>query len=361
MKKAQTLKQSHLEQVADWREQKYREPELRQLFLELTLRCNERCLHCGSACGDVPAHELPAETCKRVLDEVKEDFSPKLPQLCITGGEPLLRQDFFEILGYAHKLGFRWGMTTNGTLITKDVARKLAEVGMGTVSVSLDGLEEQNDAFRRTPGGFRKALTGIHNLVDAAAFRHVQVTTVVHHQNIGDLDGLFDLLDSIDIDSWRVINMEPIGRALEHPELMLTQEDYRRMFTFIREKRIAGYPVTYGCSHYLGLEYEGELRDWYFLCTAGIYTASVMANGDVGACLDIERRPETIQGNIYETRFSEIWRNRFEIFRQNAANLNKTCAACPDSRFCAGDAWHSWDFDQNAPRVCFRGTLWTAD
>ena len=358
MKRAQTVKQTHLEQVAAWREQKYREPELRQLFLELTLRCNERCLHCGSACGDVPAFELPVETCRRILDEVKEDFSPKLPQLCITGGEPLLRREFFDILGYAHALGFRWGMTTNGTLITKDVAKKLADVGMGTVSVSLDGLEEHNDAFRRTPGGFKKALEGINNLVDAGAFRHVQVTTVVHHENIGDLDGLFELLDGIDIDSWRVINMEPIGRALEHPALMLTKEDYRRMFGFIRTKREAGYPVTYGCSHYLGPELEGELRDWYFLCTAGIYTASVMANGDVGACLDIERRPETIQGNINETRFSEIWRNGFGIFRQNAANRNETCAACPDSRFCAGDAWHSWDFDANAPRVCFRGTLW---
>ena len=170
-----TVKKTHLEQVADWREQKYREPELRQLFLELTLRCNERCLHCGSACGDVPADELPVETCKRILDEVKEGFSPKLPQLCITGGEPLLRREFFEILGYAHKLGYRWGMTTNGTLITKDVAKKLAEVGMGTVSVSLDGLEAHNDAFRRTPGGFRKALDGIVNLVDEGAFRDDEV------------------------------------------------------------------------------------------------------------------------------------------------------------------------------------------
>ena len=353
-----TVKQTHLEQVADWRREKYRAPELRQLFLELTLRCNERCLHCGSACGDVSSEELPPEVYRRLLREVKADFAPKLPMLCITGGEPLLRQEFFEILGDAHALGYRWGMTTNGTLITKEVAHKLSEAGMGTVSVSLDGLEEQHDRLRRTPGGWQKALAGIRNLVEEGAFRHVQVTTVVHHRNLGDLDGLFELLDGIDVDSWRIINMEPIGRALSHPELMLTDEDYRRMFGYIREKRAAGYPVTYGCSHYLGADFEGELRDWYYLCTAGIYTASVMADGTVGACLDIERRDETVQGNILETRFSEIWKNGFGVFRQDYAPKNETCRTCPDRRFCAGGPKHSWDYDKNEPRVCFRHILW---
>ena len=77
---------------------------------------------------------------------------------------------------------------------------------------------------------------------------------------------------------------------------MLDKDDYRYLIEYIRSKRKEGYPVTYGCSHYLGLDYEREVRDWYFLCTAGIYTASIMANGDIGACLDIERRPETIMG-----------------------------------------------------------------
>lgn len=92
----------------------------------------------------------------------------------------------------------------------------------------------------------------------------------------------------IDIDSWRIINIEPMGRALEYPELILTKDDYIMLFEFIRNKRIAGEPVTYGCSHYLGMEYEREIRDWYYLCTAGLYTASITANGDIIACLDID-------------------------------------------------------------------------
>ena len=189
MKKNADIKRLHLEQLAVWHEKKYREPELRNLFFELTMRCNERCIHCGSSCGDVPCDKLPADVWKRILDEVKTEFSPRLPMICITGGEPLLCKDFYDILGYAHQLGFRWGMTSNGTLITKETVQKLADVGMGTVSISLDGLQEQHDLFRRTPGGFEKAVEGIQNLVDAKAFRHVQVTTVVHHRNIGDLNG----------------------------------------------------------------------------------------------------------------------------------------------------------------------------
>ncbi|MBQ6421736.1 MAG: radical SAM protein [Clostridia bacterium] len=354
----QDQKTAQLERVRRWREEKYRIPELRNLFLELTLRCNERCLHCGSSCGDVHSEEMPKEDYRRILREVKEDFSKKLPMLCITGGEPLLRRDFFDILGDAHSLGFYWGMTTNGTLITPEVARELKRAGMGTVSVSLDGLPAHHDALRRTPGGFDKAMAGIGNLL-AVGFDHVQVTTVVHRESLHDLDALFEILKDVDIDSWRIINMEPIGRALAHPDLMLTPDDYRYLIGYIRDKRREGYPVAYGCSHYVGQELEGQLRGWYFLCTAGIYTASIMANGDVGACLDIERRPETVMGNVYQTRFSEIWNNGFGFYRQDFAAKNPGCAACPERGYCAGDSRHTWDFDKNAPLVCMKDVLWT--
>ena len=351
-------KRQYQELAAQRRDLLYAAPQLRYLFFELTMRCNERCLHCGSRCGDEKCAELPLEVYQQILDEVKSEFSPDLPQICITGGEPLLREDFFDILGYAHRLGYSWGMTSNGTLITQDVARRLAEVGMRTVSISLDGLKEQNDFLRQTPGGYDRALQGVKNLVETKAFRHVQVTTVVHHKNIGDLPGLFDVLQGIDIDSWRVVNMEPIGRALQYPELMLTRDDYKTLFRFIREKRAQDYPVCYGCSHYLGEETEAEVRDWYFLCLAGTTTASIMANGDIGACLDIERRPETIQGNIFRDRFTDVWRNKFEIFRTDIAEKSDTCRDCPERRYCAGDSRHSWDYDKNKPLLCFKGTLW---
>ncbi|MBQ6470168.1 MAG: radical SAM protein [Lachnospiraceae bacterium] len=351
------LKLTQMEELAVYRDGLYREPQLRQLFFELTLRCNERCFHCGSRCAADMPDGLRAETYKAILDEVKQNFDISRVQLCITGGEPLLRKDFFDILGYAHEIGYHWGMTSNATLITKETAAKLRAAGMGTISVSIDGLEETHDRLRGMKGGWRRSMEGIRNLIDEHYFHAIQVTTVFNHENLKELDALYDIFKEMDIDSWRVIGLEPIGRALEHPELMLTDEDQRRLFSFIYEQRSEGMNVQYGCSHFLGLGYEKEVRPWYFLCNAGIYTASIMANGDVGACLDIERSPKTVQGNIFENSFTEIWNNRFEMFRRPLSQRCEGCRDCEWERWCAGGAHHSYDYEKEIQRICFKDVL----
>ncbi|MBR5409536.1 MAG: radical SAM protein [Clostridia bacterium] len=352
-----TLKERHLDELAAYHETLCREPKLRHLFLELTLRCNANCFHCGSNCTPDGGEGLTLADYRRILDEVKADFDISKLMLCITGGEPLLRHDFFEIMEYAHALGYNWGMTSNATLIDETTARRLAETGMKTISVSIDGLRETHDDLRGMVGGFDRAMRGVQNLIDVRAFQNVQITTVFNHRNIKEIDALFDLMKSVDIDSWRVAALEPIGRALSRPELMLTPDDVRALMDFVREKRRQGWPVEYGCSHYLGLGYEAEVRDWYWLCNAGVYTASIMENGDVGACLDIERRPETVFGNVKTRRFSEIWKNGFGIFRGNLGEKSETCRACPHLKYCRGDAAHSWNFDENEPMVCYRHIL----
>jgi MoaA/NifB/PqqE/SkfB family radical SAM enzyme len=119
-------------------------------------------VHCGSRCGEVKSTELSKEDYFELLNQIKRDFD-QLPMLCITGGEPLLRKDFFEIMEYAKELGFSWGMTSNGTLIDRDTAERLKKAGMKTVSISIDGTEEIHDEFRRTKGGFKRAIEGIEN------------------------------------------------------------------------------------------------------------------------------------------------------------------------------------------------------
>lgn len=351
------IKKDNLETLAKYREGLFVNPELRHLFFELTLRCNENCLHCGSRCGEVRSSEMSVEDYRKILTRVKEERGTKRLMINITGGEPLLRKDFFEITSIVHELGFHWGMTSNATLITKEIAHKLRETGMGTISVSIDGLEETHDAFRRTKGGYKKAMEGIQNLIDEGGFSNIQVTTVVTHKSIKELDALYEIFDKMDIDSWRVIGIEPMGRAKDYPELLLTPEDQKYLFEFIRNKRIAGEPVIYGCSHYLGLEYEREVRDWYFICTAGIYTASITAAGDIIACLDIDRRPEFVQGNIYKDDFMDVWKNKFKCFRRNLCEDNEKCRNCAEKDFCHGGSYHSWDFEKNEQQVCFKDIL----
>lgn len=349
-------KYNQLKLLSDYRKQLYQNPKLKFFFLELTLRCNERCLHCGSDCTAQGGEELTLEQYKTILDDMARDFDVNTFQLCITGGEPLLRKDFFEITGYAKSLGYHWGMTSNGTLITKEVAKKLYECGMGTISISIDGLRDTHDAFRRTPGGYDRAMRGIQNLIDEGGFHAIQVTTVINHSNMDELEPLYEIMCDLDIDSWRVIGIEPMGRALDHPELLLTEEDQKRLFEFIRDKRMEDMPVTYGCSHFLGYKYEREVRDHYFTCNAGIYTASIMSNGDIGSCLDIERRPELIYGNILKDNFKDVWFNRFEHFRHPLSDDCAECSDCKVKDFCNGGAHHSFDYDRGVQRVCFRNT-----
>lgn len=346
-----SIKIEHMQQLFEYKQKLRRAPQLRKLFLELTLRCNENCRHCGSRCGDVKSEEMPVEVYFEFLDKISRDFKKK-PMLCITGGEPLLRKEFEQIMGYAHKLGFHWGMTSNATLIDEQTVEMLKRTGMDTISVSIDGLRETHDSFRRSEGGFDRAVRGIKLLMQGG-FQNVQVTTVITKKSLPQLEELFELMKELDVDSWRVIGIEPMGRALELRDYWLAMDEQRQMLDFIRKKRYEGWPVMYGCSHYLGLEYEREVRDWYFLCNAGVYTASIMANGNIAACLDIERRPETIQGNILKDDFTKVWNERFEIFRTPLWQKSEKCRDCKERDFCEGGAYHSWDYDRNEQRVCF--------
>ena len=352
------VKLSHLDLQYDVRKKFFKKPVLKQLFFELTLNCNEHCWHCGSRCGDIKAEEMNPQEWKNILDQVKADFKDRLPQINVTGGEPLLYHGFEDVMGYAHSLGFKWGMTSNAVLITPEVAKMLQRCGMNTISVSIDGLPETHDKIRGLDGAYKRAMEGIQNLIDLDCFDEIMVTTVVNHQTICELEPLYEIMSDIDIDSWRIMGIEPIGRALDHPELLLTADDQRNLLNFIRDKRADNEPVTYGCCHYLGLEYEREVRDWYFFCMAGITVASITVTGDVYGCLDIDRtQPGIIQGNIHDRRFSDIWENEFKAFRYDRSGDNEKCANCSSNKYCMGGAFHTWDYVNKRQRLCLMDSL----
>lgn len=353
------IKRKHMKELAKYRDEVLRpNPELRTLFFELTVHCNEHCRHCGSNCGDIKeTTPLSTKEWKQVLDEVKRDFDISKLALYVTGGEPLLHKDFFEIMNYANKLGFAWGMTSNGSLISKKTAVMLKEAGMRTISISIDGLRETHDWFRESPGSYDKTMEGIKNLLSENCFEHVQVTTVVHHRNINELNELYEIMKALGIRSWRVITMDPIGRAKDNPDLMLTGSEYKYVIDFIREHRFEDkMEVRYGCSHYLGVEYEREVRKWYFLCNAGVYTASITHNGNICACLDIERRPELVEGNIRNDSLKTVWEKGFKIYRSDYRKCGK-CKDCSEYSFCAGEAFHTWNFDTMEPNICMKEYL----
>lgn len=343
------LKRSQLEVVAQHRESLRKSPHLRWLFFEITNRCNLRCRHCGSNCTAF-GQTLTVEDIQGVLKTIQGDK----PSICLTGGEPMMHPAFFEIAQCVRSMGFYWGMTTNATLIDDVIAENLKRVGMSTVSVSLDGMERSHDSLRQRKGSWRLALRGLKALQKAGF--EPQVTTVLHRDNFNELDELYDLLSEMGITNWRPINVEPIGRACESSEMLLSPEQFAQLISYIRNKRFDSankMEVTFGCSHYLGVENERMVRDHYFLCGAGILVASVRSNGDICACLDIENRPELVQGNIKTDNFMDVWLNRFQVFRKDRTADCSKCVNCSQRFICGGDSTHTWDFDRNQPLLCY--------
>ena len=351
------MDENSVNELYEYKKREYERHQLKALFFEVTSRCNARCEHCGSSCGDfIPKDEITADEIKGVLDDVNEKYGAQNIMLYITGGEPMVRKDLFEIMEYAHNLGFHWGMTSNGILIDEEAVKKMEKAYMETVSISIDGTKELHESFRKVPGAFDKILKGIKLMQKCPTISDLQVTTCVNKKNIDQLDDILKIVKDLGVTDWRIIEVDPIGRAKGNTDLLLDAEDNRRMFQYIIEtrKKNPDMQIKYGCGHFLGNDLNIELLGNCYFCFTGYWVGSVLSNGDVFGCPDIERRPELIQGNIRERKFSDIWENEFKPYRKIDRTSNKKCLKCPDWKSCLGDAFHTWDWDENKPNYCVR-------
>lgn len=328
---------------------------LRYLFWEATLNCNYNCRHCGSSAGRGKHYddELSTKEIKNVFKMIASKTDPKKIMIAVTGGEPMLRSDLFEVMSYANHLGFNWGMVTNGSLISPKTVNQLHQSGMKTIVVSIDGIGKIHDDFRQTPGSYQKAINAVKLLTQSHFFQNVQITTTIHQNNIFCLEKMYTEFLSLNIHSWRVMNIDPIGRAMDNPKLLLNAKDLKKLLDFIKQKRpISPIDITYDCTGFLGFKYEGYVRDWLFYCSTGITTASILHNGDIFVCPNVPRRPELIQGNVRSNDFYDTWQKKFEIFRNPNRTKCSKCSKCLYWTECRGSSFHLWDFDKKQPKFC---------
>lgn len=186
-----------------------RQPPGPVVIWNLIRRCNLKCKHCYAISGDVDfPGELSIEQVFKVMDDLK---AFRVPVLILSGGEPLLRTDIFEISHRAKKMGFYTGLSSNGTLINNDNIKQIAAVGYDYVGISIDGLRETHDMFRRRQGGFDEAMSGIRLCLDHGIKAGMRFTVTL--DNAHELPSLLDLAEAEGVDKFYLSHLVYAGRG----------------------------------------------------------------------------------------------------------------------------------------------------
>jgi radical SAM enzyme (rSAM/lipoprotein system) len=314
--------------------------ELQYLFWECTHSCNLQCIHCGSDCRpDCGISDMPASHFLKVTENIKTQYDPNNIMVVITGGEPLMRKDI-EFCGTAlTEQGYPWGIVTNGLLLTENRLISLMNAGLCSITVSLDGLEK-NHNWLRNKECFSDVFQTIALLVKQNKLVF-DVVTCINQRNYGELNEIKELLISTGVKRWRVFTISPIGRAKNNPLLSLTEYQYKILMEFIRktrqEKQIE---LNYECEGFVG-KYELEVRDSIFFCRAGINIASILVDGSISACPNIDK--SFCQGNIYSNNFLDIWNNKFMEMRNRDWMRTGICKDCNVFKWCNGNGMHLRD------------------
>lgn len=333
-------------------------------------RCNLRCIHCYSQSHNREySGELSHDEGLKLIDDLA---SFGAPVLLFSGGEPLMRPDIFELIGYARERGMRAVLSTNGTLISPEVASRLKELGLSYVGVSLDGLRETNDRFRGVTGAFDAALEGIRNCREAGI--KVGLRFTMNRRNAQDIPGIFDLLIEENIPRVCFYHLVYAGRGSKLIEEDLSHEETRAAVDLIIDRthqaHKSGKPLEVltvdnhcdGPYLYLRMLREehpraGEVLELLRMNggnSSGIGIGCVSWDGEVHA--DQFWRHYSF-GNVREKPFSKIWTDTSDELMAKLKNrkpyLKGRCAQCRWLDVCNGN------FRVRAEAVT--GDLWAPD
>ena len=320
----------------------------------LVRRCNLTCLHCYSISADV---DFPGELSTAEVFGAMDDLKAfGVPVLILSGGEPLLRRDLFEIAARSKSMGFYTGLSTNGTLICERAADRIAAAGFDYVGISLDGLRERHDRFRRKNGAFDASLAGLRHCRDRGA--RVGLRFTLTQDNAADLDGLLDLADAERIDKFYLSHLNYAGRGNKNRERdaahQLTRSVMDRLFDRCWDYQRRGLvkEVVTGNN-----DADGPwLLDWvrrnvpdreHSVRTrliewggnaSGVNVANIDNLGNV--------HPDTMWwdyslGNVRERKFSEIWLDTRDPvmagLKAHPRPVKGRCGACAHLAICNGN------------------------
>lgn len=208
---------------------------LSMIAWEVTRSCNLNCVHCRAAanCGPYPG-ELSTKKCFQLIDEIAVMSSPVI---ILTGGEPLLRPDIFDIAAYGTGKGLRMVMATNGTLVNESTVKKMIKSGIKRVSVSLDGKDApSHDAFRGEIGAFSGALNGIEAMKRAGM--EFQINTTVTTANLRQIKDILELAKKLGAAAHHIFLLVPTGRGRDLAEQAITAADYEETLMWFHQESL---------------------------------------------------------------------------------------------------------------------------
>jgi heme b synthase len=320
-------------------------PALRLVAWETTRNCNLNCVHCRAAatCGPYEG-ELDTRAALTLLDQIAEVAKPII---ILTGGEPLLRNDIFEIAKYGDSKGMRMVMAPNGTLVTAEIAAKMAASGIQRISVSLDGSTAQShDAFRGVQGAYEGALQGIANA--KAAGIQFQINTTITKTNLDQIPKILELAESLGAVAHHIFLLVPTGRGKYIVDQEIDAREYEETLNWFydqRDKTTLQLKAT--CApHYYRILRQRAREDGRSVtfeshgldavtrgCLAGTGFCFISHRGIVQPCgfLDLNC------GDVTKQSFGEVWRHsqHFQKLR-NFGQLKDKCGYCEYRRVCGG-------------------------
>jgi len=320
----------------------------------MTRRCNLKCIHCYSASADIDyPDELTTEEGKKLIDDLAAFGAPVI---LFSGGEPLMRPDLLELAQYATDKGMRAVISTNGTLMTKEITAGLKKIGLSYVGVSLDGLQKTHDRFRGSKGAFEKAIKGIRNCREAGI--KVGLRFTVNKHNVADVPDMFDLLRKEKIERMCFYHLVYTGRGSKLREEDLTHEETRQLLDLIAAKTRAMFndglkpEILTVDNHadgpylYLKMKKEDPVRAAQVLellemnegNSSGVGIGCVSWDGEVYPDQFWRNQP---LGNVRQKPFSKIWMDENHELLMKLKDKKKyvhgRCAACSWLSVCGGN------------------------
>jgi len=313
------MKQRHVPRLISW---------------NMTFRCNLRCPHCYIDAGEREGEgALNTAEGKMLIDQIADVSKPIL---IFSGGEPLLRNDVFDLARYATEKGLTVAMGTNGTLITDSVARELKSCGVKAVAVSIDScIPEHHDAFRGVTGSWERAVEGIEACIRNGI--DVQANTTVTQQNYDEIEAIMALAEEHGARAFHLFFLVPTGRGVNVEDI--SADMYERMIEGVLEKIADGTynltvrPVCAPQFMRIASQKGLDLERWTRGCIAGLTYCRIYPTGEVTPCPYLPIKV----GNIRDAPFKDIWFDS-PILKalRNPNNLKGKCGACDYQDICGG-------------------------